>query len=346
MADSQFIEVVAFGGYDKKQVDSHLDKLYEQITDLRNKLRQAEIQLDEYKKGADDEKAQQTVLNEERAKLTKIQVENKTLSDKLRNAEDANKKLTTQVESLTAQLTEITAKYSEAEEKVKGYEAGDDPAALSAVFIEAQKSANMLVEKSRKDIDDMKKKSESAAEQAIAAANNKAKKIVYEAEKQAAEIIAEAKNNSEKMNAASGNLRTIMVDDVEKLSEEFIKVKEAIEAFRKIGIEKVESAQKLLKKTDSKLKENGVPVFTDPKKIEPEYPAEPEYEEIEDEDKQEQNDELNKLMEMALAIDEDKGKKESGAESKNEPKPDKKEKSSGGAMTLDELMAQAEALNK
>ena len=91
MAETRFIRTVTFGGYDKSEVDKKLEYLYTQVYDLKNELRETKLTLKEYEKGTEQEKAAESVLAGERAKLTQVQVQNETMTDKLKSAEEDNK---------------------------------------------------------------------------------------------------------------------------------------------------------------------------------------------------------------------------------------------------------------
>jgi len=337
MAETRFIRTVTFGGYDKGEVDKKLEYLYTQVYDLKNELRETKLTLKEYEKGTEQEKAAESVLAGERAKLTQVQVQNETMTDKLKSAEEESKAKTQEIEELKAKLAETQKQLEEVSGKLKAAESGGSAEALSAVFIEAQKSANSLVENAKKEAEKITAESQQAAEDTVTGANNTAKKVIFEAEKRAALVEADAANKSEQMTVASGNLRAVMVKDVEEMSVELKKLRAVFEEFEKLGIARLDESEKLLQKTDSKLKANGVPVFRNPEIIEPMMPEEPEYEAMSS--KKKQHSELEKLAEMASSI----GGKGDKAESKPaEPASAKKD----GGVDLAELMKQAEALNK
>ena len=215
MAETRFIKTVTFGGYDKTEVDKRLEYLYNKIYELKNELRETKLTLEEYKKGTDAEKAAETILAGERAKLTQVQVQNETMSDRLKNAEEDNKTKDGEIKALQEMNKALTADIEEKRKKIEALEAGTSAEALSSVFIEAQKSASLLVATSRKEADELGNKSRQAADDMITDANNKAKKIIFEAEKEAAVISADAKNKSEQMDAASNNMKAVLLGEIE-----------------------------------------------------------------------------------------------------------------------------------
>ena len=334
MAETRFIKTVTFGGYDKTDVDKRLEYLYAQVYELKNELRETKLTLKEYKKGTEEEKVHETILSGERAKLTQVQVQNETISDKLKSTEEDNKAKTKELEELREKLAKAESELAETSSKLAAFSAGGTAEALSTVFIEAQKSASALVATSKAEAEKLTNDARQAADDTITDANNKAKKIIYEAEKNAAVINAEAENKSEQMDVASNNMRAVMVSEVKEISECFASLKKFMNDFENSGMKALKHSEDILEKTDKKLKNGGVPVFREPGTIEPAMPDEPEYEElsssIKAEEKKKMNDELEKLQAMAASIGGGKAP-EGGADA-------------AGGGDLDALLKQAQAL--
>lgn len=355
MSESRFIKTVPFGGYDKSDVEKKLESLYGQLFDLKNELRETKLLIEEYRKGTKEEKAHETVLAGERAMLTSAQVQKESLSDKLKIADDDNKKKSKELEDAQKEIADLKARLEEAESKLKMIEAGGDAASLGTVFIEAQKAADMVKAASKAEADKMESDAKKIVENMIDDANNKASTIIYEAEKQAAEIKAESENESEQLKVASGNMRASVLADVEKFTEEIARVREVFEHFETLGMAKVEESEKILSRAKKKLTEGGVPVFTDPKKVEAQLPEKPELKPVDhDLDGGKGNAELDKLMAMANAIGADDKKDEKKDDKKEDKKDEKKDdkkdakkddkKDGAGSPSLDELLKQAASL--
>lgn len=366
MAETRFIKTVTFGGYDKAEVEKKLEYCYAKLYELKNELRETKLTLEEYKKGTDVEKASETILAGERAKLTQVQVQNETMSDKLKIAEEDGKEKDKKIKELSEKNKALEDELSEAKNKLTALEADGAAAALSAVFIEAQKSASLLVENSKKEAAELEENSKKTAEDTITDANNKAMKIIYDAEKEAAVISADAKNKSEQMSAASNNMRAILLDEIESYSKQMKQMRKLFADFEKDGRKMLDGSLDLLGKTKNQLNNDGVPVFREPKHYEPEMPKEPEYKKLspskeEEQKKKKANSELEKLAAMASAIGGGKPKKAAKTEAPagggidlaalaaqaaalGGGKPD--EKKSDGAIDLAALAAQAAALDK
>lgn len=309
MAETRFIKTVTFGGYDKNDVDKKLEYLFTQVYELKNELREAKLALEEYKKGTDGEKALEGVLAGERAKLTQVQVRNETMSEKLKAAEDDNKSKEKELEELKAKAEKYKAEADKAKSDLAALSAGSDAVALSTVFIEAQKSAQLLEDTARQKAEQVDKDSKKLAEDTVTEANNKAKKIIFEAESRAAEIDADAKTRWEQMDAASGNLKATLLTDVESIMGEVSKLRTVFEEFEENGLSKLKESEQLLGGAEKRLKAGGIPVFRQPDEFSPEYPDEPEYSKVDgvyessvsDTDRK-KKEELEKLQAMASSI--------------------------------------------
>ena len=368
MAEARFIKTVTFGGYDKTEVIRRLEYLYTQVYDMKNELRETKLLLDAYKKGTDAEKANETVMAGERAKLTQVQVQNETLTTKLKATEEENKGFEQKVADLNASIEELKEQLKAANDKLAGYESGNNPASLSQVFIEAQKSADMLVNNAKREAEKLNDEAKKAAELAIADANDEAAQIIYEAERTAALKLAEAKNKAEEMNVSSNNLKAIMLDDVTKLGAQMSQLRTTLEAFVDTGLGDISDAEERLFSVSNTLREGGVPVFREPESFAPEMPEAPKRNALKDreeeaEERLKKRSELDKLKQMAEAIGGKKDKNvhetsgskvtesvaapaEAPAEEQKpeEAKAEEPKEKKGGKIDLAALAAQASAL--
>lgn len=354
MAEPRFIKTVTFGGYEKEAVIRRMEYLNEQVHDLRNELRETKLILEAYKKGTDEEKALETVLSEERAKLTQVQVQNNTLNLKLKATDDENSNYVQQIKDLNAEIAELKDKLKATESKCAALMAQDEAMALSNVFIEAQKSSSMLEGTAKSKAAEIEYQSKKLAESIVSDANVEAENIIFEAERTAAETIAEAKNQAEQMNVASNNLRASVLNDVNTLKMHMGKVRDALEGFRQVGITKLVEADNCLNKTEEALKEGGIPVFKVPENIEPEIPEKPmslSEKMRDDEEKRKKQENLDKLKQMADSIgskkDDNKDKNDNNTtEDAQEDKADKPQngEKKGGKVDLAALAAKANSI--
>jgi len=350
MSESRFLKTVLFGGYERAGVEKRFEYLTSQLFSLKNELRENKLLLAELRKGTDAETAAEGILAGERAKLTQVQVQHEAVSKRIKVLEEDLRARDQEIEDLKAEITALKEELAEKNQKLIALGSENDAAALSAVFIEAQKSANLLIENAKKEAADLDANSRKLADNIVADANNSAKKIIYDAEVQSAETLADAENKSAQMEAASDNLRASVLTNVETLNAQVISLQSMLEQFQNTGITSLNESAKVLADAESKLKAGGVPVFHVPVQVMPEFPEEPEYEtvnheyngsagspdsEARREAKQHDAEELAKLRQMAESIG---GGKKPKTEIKTEPK------NSGGGPDLAALAAQAAAL--
>ncbi|EXM40631.1 plectin [Ruminococcus albus] len=350
MADTRFIRTVEFGGYDRNDVIKRFEFLNTQLFDLKNELRETKMLIEEYKKGSSEEKAHEAVLTQEKVKLTSLQVQNETASTKLKAAEEDKAKLAEELTALKATHADTLKELEDIKAKLNAYESDNEANALSQVFIAAQASATAVVANANKEAEEKKAQTEELIKEMIDDANHTAAEIVYEAEKRAAETDAESKNSAEKMKVASNNLRAAMLQDVEALGKHLTELNDAFALIK----DKSAEAEKLLKTTENKLTEGGVPEFKLPETFEAELPDAPEPRKVPEQSKK-SNARLDELAKMAAAIGGEKNKDDDG-ETKGEEKADDKsgdapaEKPAGdkksGGVDLADLMKKANSLKK
>lgn len=370
MAETRFIRTVAFGGYDKSDVDKRLEAMYSKVHDLKNELTETKAVLKKYEEGSDAAKSYESVLAVERAKITQLQVKNDNLSEKIKTVRDSIKIKEDENTCLREKNAALEAEIEDLKLSLMTIQVGEDAAALGTVFVEAQKSKEMVLKSAQNEADNIKAMSEKSAEDTIADANNKAKEIIYEAEKKAAEITADAHNNSEEMKTASNNLKAVLASDIFKISEYFSKLKDVLHDFEVDSSAALEQSQELLKDAEKEVNKDGIPVFRLPERIEPAYPEKPDikpvFESEQEVKEKKRNTELDKLQAMAEAIgrsekksdkstDNSTEQSDNSTDKKSESEQDTKtssdsEKSakkpaSNNAPSLADLLKQATALN-
>ncbi|MBP5581722.1 MAG: plectin, partial [Ruminococcus sp.] len=328
-----------------------MEYLNEQVHDLRNELRETKLVLEAYKKGTDEEKALETVLSEERAKLTQVQVQNNTLNLKLKATDDENNNLNQQIKDLNGENADLKDKLKATESKCAALMAQDEAMALSNVFIEAQKSSSMLERTAKSKAAEIEFQSKKLAENIVSDANTEAENIIFEAEREAAEIIAEAKNKAEQISAASNNLRASVLEDVNMLKLHMGKVRDALAGFRNVGATKLVEADECLNKTEEALKEGGIPVFKIPENIRPDIPEKPmtlSEKMRDDEEKRRKQEELDKLKQMADSIgnkkDDHKDKEDNDSPKEAAGDNHQNGEKKGGKLDLAALAAKANSI--
>ena len=350
MAESRFIKTVVFGGYDKADVDKRLEYLYTQYYDMKNELRETKLMLAKLRDGSDEAAAHDSVLANERAKLTEFQVKNETISEKLKSTDEDNKNKDKEIADLKERLKIAEDALADANTQLQAANGAGDAAMLGVVFAEAQKSANMIISTAKKQAEDLENDSNKLAANTVAEANNKAAKIVYDAEVRAAKLTADAENKSSEMEVASGNMKATMLNEVTKIGNEVAKLKKLFDDLSSTAGKMTDDAQALIDDTKSELTAGGVPTFSEPDKVEAKLPEAPVYEEVDNtfatgvsEEDRKKSEDLDKLKAMAAAINSGKADAKKEAPAAEEDKPAEGEKK-GGSSSLDELLKKAKSI--
>ena len=313
MSESRFMQTVLFGGYERSAVEERFESLSKQLFTVKNELRETKKLLSELKKGSDEAAALEEILSDERVKMAQVQAQNETVTKKIRAAEDDLAARDQEIAQLKAQIAELQDTLTQKTEKLTYLEANSDAEALSAVFIEAQKSADLLVSMAKKDAAALEANSKRLADNLVAEANNTAKKLIYDAESRSAEMLSDSETRSEQLSAATENIKAYVLGDVTRLKQNVTALREAFENLRDGGVSSLSEAEQLLIRADEDLRAGGVPVYREiiaPKNT---VPAEPEYEPVdhtyytpEDEAAAEakirREDELKRLRAMANSL--------------------------------------------
>lgn len=276
MNETRFLKTVTFGGYDKNDVDERLKSLYSRIAGLESELRVAQLSLEQYRNGTEQEKIHETVLAEERAELAKIQAENKSLSEKIKSVMADNEAREKEINTLKYSVAELEQNLADADMKLASMSEKDDAAVFGAVFASAKKSASEIIDNAKKKADDLDANSKKLAENIVAEANNKAADIVYEAEVYAAEMTAEV--SGEQLEAVSGNMKSVLLEDVSELTGKMAQFRKVFEELKNFGSNILEKSENMLAETQNTLTKGGVPVFRNIENIQPELPEKPVYE--------------------------------------------------------------------
>ncbi len=337
MEQSVFIKTTAFGGYDKADVDNAFEMLYSRIYALENKLRENETLLDGLKQGRDDNSLSEENLSEDKKLLAEAKGKCKAFEEKVERLSAELSEKNRMIDELTAKLENCSCELENANKRIEmaGLNGSE---ALSKVFIEAQKSADMLVNDAKNQAETLKADSLKLTENMIIEANNKAAMIVYNAEKTAAETKARSRKTAEEMKAASSNFKATMLTDIKDISGIVSKIKELFVTLESSGGEILARSENVLKEAEGTLTAGGIPEFISPQTIAPILPEAPKlvkpdrsYSNLENSDT---NVDLEKLMDMAMSISD-----ESSAENTSE-----ENSSDGGDIDLDMLTKMAESL--
>lgn len=342
LAETNFIKTVAFGGYDKTETEKLFEAMNQKICELENELIQNNQLLENYKSDSDDVKNYEAVLSSERTKLSQLQVQNETLAAK-------NKELSSKMRDKELKVKELKNTVSDLKKKLSAADPDNssDAAAMSRIFLEAQKTSDEMLDRARNEAEVLRKEAVRLAESIIEEANEKAGRIVSEAKEKA------SRTAQPYLNAGD------MSENFSKLDSRLNMLKDLISDFEKTGMEHIAQCVSIISDAAENVKvlpaeDSGKTSAAPPEKVDEsgnEAPVTPENtgavpehtDNNNDNSANEQYEDLQVLMAMAEALDDDAPDEQS--EENTEKLTAAEEAADEQDEDLQALMAMAEALD-
>ena len=199
-----FLKTVNFGGFDKKDVLAYVDELNTKIYTLQAELDEKKALLEESGSGngVNDEKYEE-LLAADKAKITELQTNNDSLTNQLGTITGELAEKDKEIEELKAQNAALEEELQDAKNKLATSSPDNSAMDLGNVFLEAQKSANMIVTQAKENARKMDEDAKRLANQVVDDANGKASTIVKSADEKAAKILSDAEDKSAEMRSTA-----------------------------------------------------------------------------------------------------------------------------------------------
>ncbi|MGN1089436.1 MAG: hypothetical protein ACI4Q6_03450 [Huintestinicola sp.] len=284
--ESGFLKTVNFGGFDKKDVLSYVDKLNTKIYTLENELNEKNALLENSGGNVEEKEKYEKLLAADKAKITELQAGNDSLKMQLTTLQEETAGKDKEIAELKKKLDEMETELVEAKNKAAAAANAENTNAMDFgnVFLEAQRTASSLVTQAKENARKMDEDAKKLANQVVDDANSKASTIVKSADEKAARILNDAEGKSTKilsdaetksadMRTAADNMKAVVLEEITEIMANVTKIKATLEAVSKDSLEKVTETVELLGKTEDTLKKDGIPQFTMPKSMQNKAPA-------------------------------------------------------------------------
>ncbi len=258
-----FLKTVNFGGFDKKDVLAYVDELNTKIYTLQAELDEKKALLEEAGggNGVSDEKYEE-LLAADKAKITELQASNESLNNQLGTIAGELAEKDKEIEDLKAQNAALEEELQEAKSKVATGSPDSSAMDLGNVFLEAQKSANMIVTQAKENARKMDEDAKRLANQVVDDANGKAATIVNkadeeasskvkEANEKASRILSDAEDKSEAMKSASEALKASVKAEVDEIESKVADLREILEMFSSDSFAKLDEAKTRIEETQA-----------------------------------------------------------------------------------------------
>jgi cell division septum initiation protein DivIVA len=246
-----FLKTVNFGGFDKKDVLAYVDELNTKIYTL-------EAELDEKKKlldasgtaGVGSEKYEE-LLKADKVKITELQTNNDSLRIQMSAQNDEIAEKDREIASLKKQNSTLEDQLAEAKRQAAAGGGADAAMDLSAVFMEAQKSASTIVAQAKDNARKMDEDAKKLANQVVDDANGKASTIVKQADERANRILTEAEDKTAEIRAQAEAVKTSVSSQIAELESNISKLRGVIDTFSGDSLAKLTSAGEIAAKAQS-----------------------------------------------------------------------------------------------
>jgi cell division septum initiation protein DivIVA len=275
-----FLKTVSFGGFDKKDVLAYVDELNTKIYTL-------EAELDEKKKlleasgdlGSGSEKYEE-LLRADKVKITELQTNNDSLRIQMATQVDEMAEKDREISALKKQNTTLEDQLAEAKRQAAAGGGADAAMDLSAVFMEAQKSATTIVAQAKENARKMDEDAKKLANQVVDDANGKASTIVKQADERANRILTEAEDKTAEIRAQAEAVKSSVSAQISDLDNNISKLREIIENFSGNSMGKLDSAKDVVSRAQSVIAGTDMSFGAPPKRVSqvkrsPEPPATP-----------------------------------------------------------------------
>lgn len=260
MEGTGFLKTVNFGGFDKKDVLAYVDELNTKIYTLEAELEEKKALLENSDGGGADAGKYEELLAADKAKITELQTSNDSLKNQMKSLEDELIAKDKEIEALKAQNSELEEQLQDAKNKAAAAGSAENSAMeLGNVFMEAQKTANIIVTQAKENARKMDEDAKKLANQVVDDANGKASTIVKNADEKATKILSEAEDKSAEMRTTAENIKKAVTEEITEIETQIANIKEVLEMFSSDSLARLNNAKDIIDKTQTTLKKGVVP---------------------------------------------------------------------------------------
>lgn len=260
MEGTGFLKTVNFGGFDKKDVLAYVDELNTKIYTLEAELDEKKALLENSEGGGADNEKYEELLAADKAKITELQTSNDSLKNQMKSLEDELANKEKEIEALKAQNTELEDQLQDAKNKAAAAGSAENSAMeLGNVFMEAQKTANIIVTQAKENARKMDEDAKKLANQVVDDANGKASTIVKNADEKATKILSEAEDKSAEMRTTAENIKKAVTEEITEIEAQISDIKDVLKLFSSDSLARLDNAKEIIDKTQAALKKGVAP---------------------------------------------------------------------------------------
>jgi vacuolar-type H+-ATPase subunit H len=280
-----YLKTVNFGGFEKNGVLQYVDELNTKIFSLEAELDEKTALLQSAGDATAGNEKYEELLRADKAKIAELQTANNSLTLQYQAAvEDLNTK-NAEYNELSKKASALEDELADAKRKAAAGSADSQAMDLSAVFMEAQKSASLIVTQAKENARKMDEDAKKLANQVVDDANGKASTIVKKADETASRIITDTETKVADMLNHADRVKNNVERQVNDLDNNVQKLRSVIESFSADSLGRLAETKTIITEAQNMIRsaeesDNGnmkrvpPPKFSQPISYMPEPPVE------------------------------------------------------------------------
>jgi cell division septum initiation protein DivIVA len=226
-----YLKTVNFGGFEKNGVLQYVDELNTKIFSLEAELDEKRTLLASAGDSTAGSEKYEELLKADKAKIAELQTANNSLMIQYQTATDDIKMKDAEIEELRNKTSALEDELADAKRKAAAGTADNSAMDLSTVFIEAQKSASLIVTQAKENARKMDEDAKKLANQVVDDANGKASTIVKKADETASRILTDTENKISEMRSQADRVKNAVERQVNDLDVNVSKLRSVLESF-------------------------------------------------------------------------------------------------------------------
>ncbi|MDR0904195.1 MAG: hypothetical protein LBM59_06145 [Ruminococcus sp.] len=226
-----YLKTVNFGGFEKNGVLQYVDELNTKIFSLEAELDEKKTLLASAGDATAGSEKYEELLRVDKTKIAELQTANNSLMLQYQSAMDESNAKDAEIDALKKKTSALEDELADAKRKAAAGSADNSAMDLSAVFMEAQKSANLIVTQAKETARKMDEDAKKLANQVVDDANGKASTIVKKADETASRILTDTERKIADLRAQADHVKSSVEKQVGDLDVNISKLRSVIESF-------------------------------------------------------------------------------------------------------------------
>jgi cell division septum initiation protein DivIVA len=226
-----YLKTVNFGGFEKNGVLQYVDELNTKIFSLEAELDEKKTLLASAGDASAGSEKYEELLRIDKTKIAELQTANNSINIQYQSALEEMSQKDAEIEALKNKTSALEDELADAKRKAAAGSMESSAMDLGAVFMEAQKSASLIVTQAKENARKMDEDAKKLANQVVDDANGKASTIVKKADETASRILTDTERKIADLRAQADHVKSSVEKQVGDLDFNITKLRSVIESF-------------------------------------------------------------------------------------------------------------------